>query len=79
MMGEAPPREKEYILCIMPFDKPTEIIAGLLRKHPNVEFKFFPQVFMAGQSWGMSLPNIPNGKHLILPLRTYSLLHTYSL
>jgi hypothetical protein len=54
----------------MPFEEPTKIIAGLLKKHPNVDFKFVPQTFIAGQSWGMSLPDIPDGKSYSITLTT---------
>ncbi|KAH6678471.1 D-isomer-specific 2-hydroxyacid dehydrogenase-like protein [Halenospora varia] len=39
-MGEAPPQEKEHVLCWLPFPEPTEIIETIQKKHPNVDFTY---------------------------------------
>jgi hypothetical protein len=60
-MGEAPWPQKEYILVVMPFQEPAEIIADIRRKHPNVELKIIRQTFLPDVSWGMNKINVPDG------------------
>ena len=37
-MGEAWIPEDERVLCILPFPEPTELLAQIKTRHPNVEF-----------------------------------------
>lgn len=60
-MGEAPPPQKELVLCITPFDKPTEVLDNILKKHPNVEFKFIHHTFAPGVTWHKNKVEVPDG------------------
>jgi hypothetical protein len=61
-MGEAPAPRSERILCIMPFPEPTEILLDILKKHPNVEFRYILQSFTQGKYWGIFKPDVPDGR-----------------
>ena len=61
-MGEAPAPPKERILCIMPFPEPTEVMLDILKKHPNVEFRYLLQSFTQGKYWGLFKPDVPDGR-----------------
>jgi len=39
-MGDAVNSGKEYILCLLPFPENTEIVNGIKKEHPDVEFDY---------------------------------------
>ncbi|KIM94698.1 hypothetical protein OIDMADRAFT_60475 [Oidiodendron maius Zn] len=58
-MGEAPIYQ-ENVLCIMPFDKPTNVLDDIYDKYPLIKFKFIYQSFIPGLSWAMSQVDVSN-------------------
>lgn len=58
-MGEAPPHERELILCLLPLKADQNIIESIKKKHPNVDFRY------REVTWDKSKPNdthIPDGR-----------------
>lgn len=61
-MGEAPPPQKEHILCVMAFKEPTEVLESIRRRHPNAHFKIIRQQFLPNVSWATNQVDVPDGK-----------------
>lgn len=65
-MGEAPPQEKEHVLCWLPFPEPTEIIETIQKKHPNVDFTYKQLEYKKeGKNW--EVKEIPDGQNFTPP------------
>lgn len=47
-MGEASSPAQERILAILPFPEPTDLIAKIEKKHPNVKFIYRTLNFVPG-------------------------------
>jgi hypothetical protein len=58
-MGEAPPPEREHILCLLPLKEDSSILESIKKKHPNVDFTYREATYEKGKPFDT---HIPDGK-----------------
>lgn len=56
-MGEAPPQDKEHILCLSPFKEDKSITDSIKKKHPNVSFTYRETFYEKGKPLDTHIPD----------------------